>query len=239
MQVSEDSTPRNALLSSMTASAFERLRHKIDTVDLRVDEITADIGVIPRFVYFPNTAIVSVRRQLADGCMMEVSSIGNEGVTGLPFFLGIRNTHCRSQVSTAGSAARMTMADFMTASQSDGLLNGALRLYAARMIAEAQRAVVCTRFHSIPQQFARWLLCLADRAGTESVRSTHEAAATFLGVRRASITTAVAALKRAHVIDSRRGTMVILDRQRLEREACVCYRTTAASRGTPVASARV
>ena len=210
----------------MTASAYARLRSSIDVVDLSLDEITAEAGITPRYVYFPNTAVVSVQRELADGCVMEVSSIGYEGMTGLPFFLGIKSARSRSQVSTAGSAARMTMSDFMTASQSDGLLNGALRLYAARVIADAQRAVVCTRFHSIPQQFARWLLCLADRAGSEDIRFTHDAAAEFLGVRRASITMAVAALKREHIIASRRGSVAILDRARLESEACVCYRTS-------------
>jgi CRP-like cAMP-binding protein len=228
MQVAEGTVPRNALLSSMTASAYARLCHTIDIVDLRIDEVTAEAGVAPSFVYFPNTAVLSVRRELDDGCVMEVSSIGNEGMTGLPLFLGTKRTSCRSQVSTAGSAARMTVADFMTACQSDGLLNGALRLYAARVIADAQRAVVCTRFHSIPQQFARWVLCLADRAGREDILLTHEAAAAFLGVRRASITEAIAGLKRDHIIESRRGGMVILDRPRLENVACVCYRKTAA-----------
>lgn len=207
----------------MKAAAYARLRDSIETVELENDELLEEAGAVPAFVYFPNTAVLSVLRGLGDGNYMEVASIGHEGVTGLGLFLGEQRMRSRSRVLTGGTASRMMLRDFIAASHEDGLLNGALRRYAAYMLADVERAVVCMRFHSIPQQFARWLLYSADRVGRDDFVLTHEAAATLLGVRRATISDAAGALKRAGIIESGRGRIAIKDRQGLRDAACVCY----------------
>ena len=71
---------------------------------------------------------------------------------------------------------------------------------------------------------ARWLLMAHDCADGNEMPLSHELLATMLGVRRAGITVAVGHLKKAGLIDSRRGRIVILNRRGLEASACGCYR---------------
>jgi CRP-like cAMP-binding protein len=221
--------PRNRLLSSMKASQFQRLRSSIETVDLDAGDLLGEAGSAPTFVYFPNTAVLSVLRRLDDGSFMAVASIGHEGVNALPLFLGSLRMCSRSQVVSGGSASRMALSDFIAASSTDGLLNGALRRYAAMVLDDVERAVVCTRFHTISQQFARWLLYTADRLGCDEFEVTHEAVAGLLGVRRATISEAAGAFKRDGVVQTTRGSIAIIDRPRLQTAACVCYRPLTAT----------
>jgi len=52
---------------------------------------------------------------------------------------------------------------------------------------------------------------------------THEVLAHMLGVRRVGITVAAGALHRSGLIEYRRGDVRVLDRTKLEAEACGCY----------------
>ncbi|MDB4877216.1 MAG: Crp/Fnr family transcriptional regulator [Gemmatimonadetes bacterium] len=222
--VSDDrAVPRNKLLSSMKAAAFERLRPALHTVDVQANELLGEAEVAPAFVYFPNTAVLSVLRSLGDESYMEVASIGHEGMNALPLFLGADRMPSRSRVRTAGTAIRMARADFIAASNEDGLLSVALRRYAALLLADVERAVVCTRFHTIPQQFASWILYSADRVGRDDFALTHDSVASLFGVRRATISEAAGDLKRLGVIRTGRGRIAIHDRAQLRAAACVCY----------------
>ena len=49
----------------------------------------------------------------------------------------------------------------------------------------------------------------------------------MLGVQRPRISVALKKLQAAGVLDYSRGQLTIIDRNRLERQSCECYRTTA------------
>ena len=52
---------------------------------------------------------------------------------------------------------------------------------------------------------------------------TQELIANMLGVRREGVTEAAGKLQKAGIISYSRGRIAVLDRPRLEREACECY----------------
>lgn len=52
---------------------------------------------------------------------------------------------------------------------------------------------------------------------------THELIAEMLGVRREGVTQAAGRLQKAGLIEYARGHIAVLDRPRLEAEACECY----------------
>lgn len=81
-----------------------------DIVELKVRQRLGDAGVRPAYVFFPETAVLSVMRHLGGGDRMEVASIGNEGMNGLPLFFGARFLAGDSEVLTAGMARRMPLA---------------------------------------------------------------------------------------------------------------------------------
>jgi hypothetical protein len=62
-----------------------------------------------------------------------------------------------------------------------------------------------------------------DRVGADTFHLTHDFLGFMLGVRRASVTVALASLRKARLISSNRGEIEILDRAGLEGAACECY----------------
>jgi len=62
-----------------------------------------------------------------------------------------------------------------------------------------------------------------DRLDSDDLPLTQELLSTMLGVRRASVTTAVGILQRAGAIEFIRGHVAIRDHRELERMSCECY----------------
>jgi CRP-like cAMP-binding protein len=83
--------------------------------------------------------------------------------------------------------------------------------------------VACNRLHEIEERLARWLLMLQDRVQDDEFEITQEFVGQMLGSRRTSITVAAGVLQQRGLIESKRGCLHILDRQRLESAACECY----------------
>jgi CRP-like cAMP-binding protein len=81
------------------------------------------------------------------------------------------------------------------------------------------------RFHGVRARLAKALLAVQDRThGGDLPPLTHSVLADMLGVRRGAVTLAAADLQRDGFLRYQRGKISILDRRRLEAEACSCYR---------------
>jgi Mn-dependent DtxR family transcriptional regulator len=83
---------------------------------------------------------------------------------------------------------------------------------------------VCNRHHSVDQQLCRWLLLSLDRLASNELTMTQELIANMLGVRREGVTEAAGKLQSAGLIHYSRGRIAVVDRPRLEAQACECYR---------------
>jgi CRP-like cAMP-binding protein len=75
----------------------------------------------------------------------------------------------------------------------------------------------------VDQQLCRWLLLSLDRLPDNKLAMTQELIANMLGVRREGVTDAASKLQKLGVITYSRGTITVLDRDRLEQLSCECY----------------
>jgi hypothetical protein len=66
---------------------------------------------------------------------------------------------------------------------------------------------------------------MGDRARSDTLRATHELLARVLGVRRESVTVAVASLRGRGLVEYNRSHMEIVDRPGLTATSCSCYET--------------
>jgi CRP-like cAMP-binding protein len=89
---------------------------------------------------------------------------------------------------------------------------------------QVAQIAACNRVHPVEQRLARSFLMMHHQTGMSEFSVTHEFLAGMLGVRRASITGAAAALQRAGLIRTARGHIVIRNRAGLEAAACECHR---------------
>jgi CRP-like cAMP-binding protein len=174
--------------------------------------------------YFPLGGLVSLLTVMADGTALEVGLIGNEGVVGLPVFLGAESTPGRVICLIPSDALRLPTEAFRAEVAAGSALDRVLRHYAQGLFTQIAQTAACNRLHPMAQRLARWLLLTHDRVDANEFPLTHEFVSQMLGVRRATVTEALGTLQQAGAIRSARGRITIVDRPGLEAAACECYR---------------
>ena len=117
--------------------------------------------------------------------------------------------------------------DFVRESAVTGPFQDALFGYAHGFLTMTAQGILCNRQHALDERCARWLLMVHDRVGRDTFALTHEFIAVMLGVRRAGVSVALAALQRAGAVAYQRGEMTVTDRAALEAASCPCYRIIA------------
>jgi len=142
----------------------------------------------------------------------------------------------------AGNALALPAAEFARQIRIiDGPLEQILRRYAATIFSQLARNAACNRVHSVRERAARWLLLTADRTNDAPFELTQDVLAQVLAVRRASVNEVSRALAEDGCIIYTRGEITVLDRTRLEYNACSCYpviaRTSGLVRGPAACSA--
>ena len=217
----------NRLLASLPAAADAHLRPRLEHVTLALKQVLSEPGEPIRHVYFPTTAVVSLLTVLDGGKALETATVGNEGMVGLPLFLGADRTPGRAVCQVAGAALRLPAASFRTAVAAGGPLHERLHRYTQALFTQVSQVVACNPVHVIEARCARWLLTTHDRVGADRFPLTQEFLSQMLGVRRATVTVAAGRLQRAGLIRYRRGVATVVDRPGLEAAACECYRVVA------------
>jgi CRP-like cAMP-binding protein len=213
----------NQLLAALPRSDYERLRSDLVTVPMKLKQILWEPNRPIEAVYFPTDAVASILA-LTDGHTVEVGTIGNEGLVGLPVFLGATTSPGRAIVQVAGQGDRLDIAVFRREAQREGRLRQLLERYTQAFMTQVSQSTACNRAHSVDQRLARWLLIVRDRVNRNEFPLTHEFLGQMLGVRRATVSETAAALQRAKLISYHRGVITIRNGRGLERAACECYR---------------
>jgi CRP-like cAMP-binding protein len=219
--------PDNVLLSALPDDDFLRIRPALETVPLRVRQLLQKQREPISYVYFPNRGVASVSAVLSTGAMVEVLTIGNEGIVGVE---GAFTADPRSSgeaviqiADVTASAERMRLDDFRCELLRGGALRDMIGEYVQAQFAAVFQVAGCNALHLLPQRCARWLLTTHDRMQVREFDLSHELMAMMLGVSRQTVTRVAGALQRDGAIAYRHGRMQLLDRSRLEASCCECY----------------
>ena len=216
--------PRNRLLAALPAGELGRLRPYLERVELTQRESLYEPEEPIRYVFFPDTAVVSIVSTLGDGATVEVGTAGREGMVGLPVFLADESTTLRAFTQISGEAERIRATDFAQLANASVPFRRILLRYTQAFLTQVAQTAACNAAHLVEQRCARWLLMTHDRVEGEEFLLTHEFLAFMLGVRRAGVTVAMRSLQDAGVVAYTRGRVRILDREKLEAASCECYR---------------
>jgi CRP-like cAMP-binding protein len=213
----------NRLLATLPKTEYKRLLPKLKTVNLILGEPLYEPGDVIKYVYFPNDSIISLISKLTETSLLEVGMVGNEGMAGLPVFMGASFSPTRAVVQGSGTALRMSSAAVRAESNRLGSFHQLLHRYSHSLLTQVSQSSVCNRFHLVDARLARWLLMTKDRLGMDEFPLTQEFLATMLGVRREGVSKAAGALQAGNLIRYTRGVITILNRRRLEAKSCQCY----------------
>jgi CRP-like cAMP-binding protein len=219
---SEDSLGRNAILAALPGDELARLRAGLELVDAGLRLQVYQPGGAISEVYFPLGSVFSMVGMADDRVVVEVATIGREGMVGLPVFLGAASTPHAAFCQIAGPAAKITAYGLRRVLAHDGALHTALNRYTQATMVQIAQNVVCNSSHATIQRAARWLLTTRDRVGGEEFLLTQEFLAQMLGVRRQTASDTARQLQANGLIRYRRGKITITDAAGLERAACSC-----------------
>jgi len=220
----------NKILTGLRDAEFAHVMPLLQPVSLSAGERLAEAGETMRFIYFPESAVLSCRAEMQDGKSAEVGMIGFEGMAGIMAVAGSLPAVHSLNVSVGGSALRVSTDEFRREILRGDGVQQSLLAYAGEYITQISQRSACAVFHTIEQRFAVWLLLLMDRVKDDVIQITQERIAEHLGVRRAGVTVAAGAMQDAGAISYRRGNLRVNDRQMLETIACECYGTLAVGR---------
>jgi CRP-like cAMP-binding protein len=219
----ETPIPANRLLAKLPKQEYLRLLPKLKNAVLTFGDVLYDPGDTIKYVYFPNDSIVSLLSAVAERSTLEVGMVGNEGMAGLPIFMGVNVSSTRALVQASGTAVRMTSAAVRAEANHLGALHRLLHRYSHSLMTQISQSSACNRFHPVEARLARWLLMTRDRVGADEFRLTQDFMSNMLGVRREGVNKAAGALQAQQLIRYSRGGIKVLDGPSLEAAACVCY----------------
>ena len=216
-------TQQNALLRALERADLERLFPHLELVRLKKNDYLYDVGGKFEYAVFPTNAIVSLHYVMEDGATTEIGVVGREGVLGVALYANERAS-CSAVVQAAGYGYRLKSEALRELFNEGGAFAQLLMRYTFAMFGQLAQNVVGTRHCTLEQKLSRWLLERLDRSPSCELKVTQETMATMLGVRRESITLAAGKLQSEGLIQYRRGTIVVLDRDGLELCAGACYK---------------
>jgi CRP-like cAMP-binding protein len=213
----------NRLLATLSPEEIERLKPRLERVEMPLAQVVYESGRQLEHIYFPTSSIVSVMYVLASGASSGIAVVGAEGAIGVSSFMGGDTTVSRGVVQSAGEAIRLPVGDVLAEFRRGGAMQDLLLRYTQSLLTQMGQTAVCNRHHSVAQQLCRWLLLSIDRLPSPEIVTTQELIASMIGVRREGVTEAAGKLQKARVIRYSRGHITVLNRPRLEAMACECY----------------
>jgi CRP-like cAMP-binding protein len=176
-------------------------------------------------VYFPGGGFCSVLAVMDDGKMVEVATVGREGVVGMSGALkGDPSPSLTMVQAETDSCYRMSATAFRAEMDRHDDFYNLMTRYGQSYVGFITQSVACNAVHTVEQRLARWLLLAHDRVGKDEFPLTQEFLAMMLGVSRPTVTIVAGTLQKAGLITYHRGRLAIVDREKLESASCECYR---------------
>jgi CRP-like cAMP-binding protein len=214
---------RNTLLAALSAADCKRLANDLELVPLTLGQILYESGQTMSHAYFPLDCIVSLLYVMKNGESAEIAIVGNEGMIGVPLFMGGESTQSRAIVQNAGHAYRLKAQVLKDEFYSGGALQRLLLLFASALITQMVQTAACNRHHPVDQQLCRWMLLSLDRLPSNRISMTEKLVGNMLGLSPAEVTKATNVLQKAGLINYDAGEIMVLNRPGVEKRSCECY----------------
>lgn len=215
----------NHLLAALPAAEYARILPSLTVVPLKLKDTLHKPGEPIREVYFPGGGFCSMLTVLEDGKMVEIATIGREGMVGVSAILdGAPVTSAAMVQGETDTCYRMKVEAFRREIDKRGAFHELMAHFAQALFGFVAQSTACNAIHSVEQRLARWLLMAQDRMGSDEFPLTQEFVAMMLGASRPTVTVVAGTLQKAGLIKYRHGRVTIVDRKNLEAASCECYR---------------
>ena len=216
-----EQTFQNTLLQHLSSETIKRL--KLRPVQLALRQDLEVPGQDIEHIFFVEEGIGSMTTIFKDGFEVEVSMFGYESAVGISALMGTKHSLNRVFMQLGGHGFASPLGAANEEFGRHGEFHHLALRYVQAQLTQATQSAACNAHHNHEQRFARWILICSDRARQDVMALSQEFLADMLGSARPTVTTTARILKDKGLITYSRGTLRILDRKGLEKQACECY----------------
>lgn len=171
-------------------------------------------------LWFPEGGVASIVADMDDNGPTEVGIFGREGFAGTALLLGSDTSPHETFIQVDGHhGLRIGARDFLAAVDSSATLRTTLLRYVQILMIQTAHSAMSNAHQRIEARLARWLLMCHDRNDDDEILLTHEFMAMMIAAERSGVTVSLHVLEGSGMIRSRRGRVIILDRDKLEELA--------------------
>jgi hypothetical protein len=219
-----DGRPYNNLLRRLSASDFALIAPHLAHEPAEPGSLLYSPGDDVDTVHFPcGPSLASFMVPNEDGRDVETILVGREGAVGGIVSQGYLPAYTRIMVKFGGPFVRLHVRKLETAKIKSATLRNVFARYADCMLAQIFQSTACNAIHTIEQRTAKWIISAMERTdGNGVVPLTHEQLATMLGVGRSYTSRVIQTFKAEGVLETRRGSILIHNREALRIRACLC-----------------
>ena len=216
--------PNNNLLRRLSEKDFILVAPHLTQADAASDDLLYDPGDDVDTVHFPcGASLASYLVSNEDGRDVETILVGREGAVGGIVSLGYLPAYTRITVKFGGPFVHLPVSKLDAAKTASVSLRNVFARYADCLLAQMFQSTACNAIHSIEQRTAKWIISALERTeGPNIVPLTHEQLATLLGVGRSYASRVIQTFKAEGIVETRRGSIVVRDLERLQMRACQC-----------------
>jgi hypothetical protein len=216
--------PFNNLLRRLSAKDFAVIAPHLVQEEAKAGELLYNPGDYVETVHFPcGPSLASFLVPSEDGRDVETILVGREGAVGGIVSQGHLPAYTRIMVKFGGPFARLPIGKLEAAKTRSATLRNVFARYADCLLAQILQSTACNAIHSIEQRTAKWIISAMERTdGDNIVPLTHEQLATLLGVGRSYTSRVMQTFKAEGVLETRRGSILIRNREALRIRACLC-----------------
>ena len=221
-----DGRPKIKLLAALPEEDFERLRPHLKKISTKVKQVLHRRNEPVREVFFPNGGVASITTVMKDGAMVEIATVGYEGLIGIGAFFGGVEVGTETMIQVPDTDAEVMSAEaFKAEMDRHGALYDNVLRYWQGLLTLIMQSTACMALHPVQDRCCRWLLMAHDRVRQDEFGLSHEFLAMMLGATRPTVTVVAGTLQKSGFIRYKHGRITIVDRKGLEESACECYAT--------------
>ena len=213
----------HTLVAGLPPAVQQQLEAQFEVVPLTRGQTLDAASASRGHAYFLTAGLISILALTVEGATLELASVASGGVVGLPMILRAGSTPHEAVVQVPGAALRISLDALRRILQDSPALRDACTRYADTVLGDIAQSTVCHHFHQLSERLCRWLLHASDRLHVDTLPLTHEMLAHILGAPRTAVSAATGELQKGDAIQCRRGSIVLVNRRRLEASACACY----------------
>jgi CRP-like cAMP-binding protein len=207
----------NTLLSTLAQEDLALLTPHLARIPLARQQVLVTPNTPIEHVYFLEGGIASIVSAMAGSGRTEAGIFGREGVSATCLLLGTdRSPHETFMQVDGTTALRIDSDHYLAAIRQSESLRITLLRYVQTVLVQSAQSTATNASQRVEARLARWLLMCHDRVDGDEIALTHEFMGMMISADRSGVTVTLHILEGAGMIWSKRGRVIIRDREMLE-----------------------